>query len=296
MATLSIAGDLLRALFTKPCGKSQVSKQGNDLADRNNKRDWTIRRGMPKCARENACHFPRRAYGVSPRDYQTMGPRKLVTSDEGLRYSPASCESMGISAGVGSAFQIKLMLGPNSKLSRWVCASPSWVNSANASGFFDRNILLVNLQIGNINGCGDLLRDKCTKPFEKSRVSRQGNDLADRNNHLDWTIRSVYPKCAMIAYGSAFRDRKLMGLRKSSASNEGLRYDPASCESMGTQPCLFQLRICCKHFFHRVKHQQTITLSKDSILSFSKTLTSPLSHYSKRELKENRVSQYETKT
>ena len=129
---------------------------------------------------------------------------------------------------------ILISLVPNSKLPRWVCASPSWVNSANASGFLNRMNLLVNyLQIGNINGCGNILRAKCTKPFGKPRASKQGNDLADRNNHLDWTIRSVYPKCAMIAYGFAYRDRKLMGLRKSSTSNEGLRYDPASCESMG---------------------------------------------------------------
>jgi hypothetical protein len=35
------------------------------------------------------------------RDYQAMGPRKLVISDDGLRYSPAPCESMGVKPGEG---------------------------------------------------------------------------------------------------------------------------------------------------------------------------------------------------
>jgi len=274
MATLSIAGTSLELFLRRLLGNQKCQSRVMTSPTVKTKE---IGQSAGVCLSAS-----RPAYGVSPRDYQTMGPRKLVTSDEGLRYSPASCESMGISAGVGSAFQIKLMLGPNSKLPRWVCASPSWANSANASGL-DRMNLLVNLQIGNINGCGKFLRDKCTKPFGKPKVSKQGNDLADRNNHLDWTIRSVYPKCAMRAYGSVFRDRKLMGLRKSSASNEGLRYDPALCESMGIQPCLFQLRICCKHFFHRVKHQQT-TFSK-YFNTISKTSTSPPRHNSKRNLK-----------
>lgn len=88
--------------------------------------------------------------------------------------------------------------------------------------------LLVNFitEIGNTPGCGNLLRAISTMPFEKSKVSKQGNDLADRNNDMDWTIRSRDPKHAMIVYGSCSETAQGVHPRKSSASDEGVRYSP----------------------------------------------------------------------
>ena len=81
-------GDALRAKSTPPLGKPGVSKQGNDLADRNNDLDWVIRRHSPKPV---IARVRRRL-----RDYQGVGSRKLATSYESLRYSPPPCESTGM--------------------------------------------------------------------------------------------------------------------------------------------------------------------------------------------------------
>ena len=58
-------GKLLRAKSTPPSGKPEVSKQGNDLADRNNDLDWTIRRHSPTCATTSICETPQRLPGCA---------------------------------------------------------------------------------------------------------------------------------------------------------------------------------------------------------------------------------------
>ena len=94
MATLSIAGTSLELFLRRLLGNQKCQSRVTTSLTVKTKE---IGQSAGVCLSAS-----RRAYGVSPRDYQTMGPRKLVTSDEGLRYSPALCESMGISAGVGS--------------------------------------------------------------------------------------------------------------------------------------------------------------------------------------------------
>jgi hypothetical protein len=99
MATLSIAGTSLELFLRRLLGNQKCQSRVMTSPTVKTKE---IGQSAGVCLSAS-----RRAYGVSPRDYQTMGPRKLVTSNEGLRYSPALCESMGISAGVGSAFPTK---------------------------------------------------------------------------------------------------------------------------------------------------------------------------------------------
>jgi hypothetical protein len=89
--------------------------------------------------------------------------------------------------------------------------APVGGNIIRSSGFFGKNSynLLVSFITGDTPGCGNILRAISTMPFEKSRVSRQGNDLADRNNDMDWVIRSRLPNHAMIVYGSCSETAKV---------------------------------------------------------------------------------------
>ena len=72
-----------------------MSKQGNDLADRKNDLDWTIRRHSPNPV---IARVRRRL-----RDYQGVGSKELATPHESLRFSPAPCESTGYKARGGLA-------------------------------------------------------------------------------------------------------------------------------------------------------------------------------------------------
>jgi len=58
---------------------------GNDLWHSNNEKNWTIRSQIPKY--DNASIWKRF------RDYNGVGLRKLATFNDGLRYSPFSCEN-----------------------------------------------------------------------------------------------------------------------------------------------------------------------------------------------------------
>jgi len=95
----------------------------------------------------------------------------------------------------------------NSRTPEWFEDLPFGANVGKSSGFsLEKTLynLLVNFvaEIGNTPGCGNLLRALSTKPFGKPKVSRQGNDLAYRNNERDWTIRSIVPKHVMKVYGT----------------------------------------------------------------------------------------------
>ena len=115
----------------------------------------------------------------------------------------------------------------NSRMPSWFKDSPAGRNIVKSLGFFETLYnLLVNFTIGNTPGCGNLLRAITTTLFEKSKMSRQGNDLVDGKNVMDWTIRSRLPNRVMKAYGSCSETAQGVHLRKSSASDEGVRYSP----------------------------------------------------------------------
>lgn len=109
----------------------------------------------------------------------------------------------------------KLYYAYNSRPLAWFKDVPDEKNGGNSLGFLFKPKTLCNLLvnylriIGNTPGCGNLLRAISTMPFEKSRVSKQGNDLADRNNGMDWTIRSRDPTHAMKVYGSCSETAKV---------------------------------------------------------------------------------------
>lgn len=119
----------------------------------------------------------------------------------------------------------------NSRTPEWFEDLPFGANVGKSLGFsLEKTLynLLVNFvaEIGNTPGCGKLLRALSTKPFGKPKVSRQGNDLAYRNNERDWTIRSILPKHAMKVYGECSETAKGVRWRESSAPCEGVRYGP----------------------------------------------------------------------
>jgi Large eukaryotic DNA virus major capsid protein len=88
----------------------------------------------------------------------------------------------------------------------------------------------------NTLDCGKLLRAKSTPPFGKPRVSKQGNDLADRNNDLDWTIRRHSPTCAMTSIRRRLRDYQGVRARGLVIPSDRVRYSPTERESVGNSP------------------------------------------------------------
>jgi hypothetical protein len=88
-ATRPNCGNPLRAFDTKPVWKHIGGRQLEVWYGKNSK-DWAIRSQAPKLVKTRVW----RRF----RDYMEVGPRNLVNSDEGLRYSPATCESLWIIA------------------------------------------------------------------------------------------------------------------------------------------------------------------------------------------------------
>ena len=99
LATLSIAGNslelFLRSLLGNQKCQSRVTTSPTVTTKEIGQSAGTCLRALMK----NACRFSVTSIRQPLRDYQAMGPRKLVISDEGLRYSPALCESMGEKTG-----------------------------------------------------------------------------------------------------------------------------------------------------------------------------------------------------
>ncbi len=85
----------------------------------------------------------------------------------------------------------------------------------------------------NTLDCGKLLRAKSTPPFGKPKVSKQGNDLADRKNDLDWTIRRHSPTCAMTSIRRRLRDYQGVRARGLVIPSDRVRYSPSARESVG---------------------------------------------------------------
>ena len=99
LATLSIAGNslelFLRSLLGNQKCQSRVMTSPTVTTKEIGQSAGTCLHALMK----NACRFSVTSIRQPLRDYQAMGPRKLVISDEGLRYSPALCESMGEKTG-----------------------------------------------------------------------------------------------------------------------------------------------------------------------------------------------------
>jgi hypothetical protein len=84
---------------------------------------------------------------------------------------------------------------------------------------------------GNTTGCGNVLRALSTTPIWKHLGGTRLIAVPNGNNDRDWIIRSRMPKLVMMRAWHLFRDRKVVGLSNLISCNEGLRYDPALCES-----------------------------------------------------------------
>lgn len=97
LATLSIAGNslelFLRSLLRNQKCQSRVMTSPTVTTKEIGQSAGTCLRALLTSIRQPL------------RDYQAMGPRKLVTSNEGLRYSPALCESIGIERPGRSCFK-----------------------------------------------------------------------------------------------------------------------------------------------------------------------------------------------
>jgi hypothetical protein len=102
LATLSIAGNslelFLRSLLRNQKCQSRVMTSPTVKTKEIGQSAGTCLRALKTSIRQPL------------RDYQAMGPRKLVISDEGLRYSPTPCESMGVKTRPGRSclFQLKM--------------------------------------------------------------------------------------------------------------------------------------------------------------------------------------------